>query len=46
MRDATELLVRNAIAGDPLGGGTRNGHLHPDAGGLRLELKIRGSLPD
>lgn len=39
MRDATELLVRNAIAADLLAGGTGNGHLRPDAGGLRLELK-------
>ena len=39
MRDATELLVRNAIAADLLAGGTGNGHLRPDAEGLRLELK-------
>jgi ATP-dependent Clp protease ATP-binding subunit ClpA len=39
MRDATELLVRNAIAADLLAGGTGNGHLRADAGGLRLELK-------
>lgn len=39
MRDATELLVRNAIAADLLAGGTGNGHLHPDADGLRLKLK-------
>jgi len=39
MRDATELLVRNAIAADLLAGGTGNGRLRPDAGGLRLELR-------
>ncbi|HEU5079800.1 MAG TPA: AAA family ATPase [Opitutaceae bacterium] len=39
MRDATELLVRNAIAADLLAGGTGNGHLHPDADGLRLKLR-------
>ncbi len=39
MRDATELLIRNAIASDILAGGKGIGHLHPDASGLRLELK-------
>lgn len=39
MRDATELLVRNALAADLLRGGTGGGRLAPDAGGLKLELK-------
>lgn len=39
MRDATEVLVRNALAADLLAGGNGKGHLHPDASGLKLELK-------
>ncbi|HVZ65053.1 MAG TPA: AAA family ATPase [Lacunisphaera sp.] len=39
MRDATEVLVRNAIVADLLAGGTGNGRLHPDASGLKLELE-------
>lgn len=39
MRDATELLIRNAIASDILAGGKGIGHLQPDASGLRIELK-------
>jgi ATP-dependent Clp protease ATP-binding subunit ClpB len=39
MRDATELLVRNAITRDLLGGGKGKGHLRTDASGLNLELR-------
>jgi ATP-dependent Clp protease ATP-binding subunit ClpB len=39
MRDATELLIRNALANELLRGGTGGGRLRPDARGQHLELE-------
>jgi ATP-dependent Clp protease ATP-binding subunit ClpB len=39
MRDATELLIRNALAQELLRGGTGKGRLRPDAEGQQLELE-------
>jgi ATP-dependent Clp protease ATP-binding subunit ClpB len=41
MRDATELLVRNALAHDLLRGGDGTGRLRPDGNGRQLELAPR-----
>ncbi|HEX2854053.1 MAG TPA: AAA family ATPase [Opitutaceae bacterium] len=38
MRDATELLIRNALAEELLGGGTGSGRLRPHADGMKLQL--------
>ncbi len=38
MRDATELLIRNALAGELLRGGVGAGRLQPHPDGLQLEL--------
>lgn len=43
MRDATELLIRNALAQDLLGGGRGVGRLLPGADGMELELEPSGS---
>lgn len=39
MRDATELLVRNALAEALLNGGDGRGHLRPHPNGLKLQLE-------
>jgi ATP-dependent Clp protease ATP-binding subunit ClpA len=38
MRDATELLIRNALAEELLAGGTGSGRLRPHADGMKLRL--------
>jgi ATP-dependent Clp protease ATP-binding subunit ClpA len=38
MRDATELLIRNALAAELLGGGAGAGQLRPHPDGTQLEL--------
>lgn len=39
MRDAAEMLVRNALAADLLAGGDGNGALEADASGLKLQVR-------
>jgi hypothetical protein len=39
MRDATELLVRNALAEALLDGGNGTGRLHPHPSGRKLQLE-------
>jgi len=43
MRDATELLIRNALAKDLLHGGVGSGQLAPHADGMKLQLEAPAS---
>jgi ATP-dependent Clp protease ATP-binding subunit ClpB len=43
MRDATELLIRNALAHHLLHGGVGAGRLKPHADGMKLQLEASGS---
>ncbi|HTO05054.1 MAG TPA: AAA family ATPase [Opitutus sp.] len=43
MRDATELLIRNALAHHLLHGGVGAGRLKPDADGMKLQLEASAS---
>jgi hypothetical protein len=39
MRDATELLIRNALTSELLQGGSGTGRLRPHADGMKLQLE-------
>ena len=43
MRDATELLIRNALAHELLRGGSGTGRLRPHEDGLKLQLEPSAS---